>query len=354
MPDFMRVGNTTYRFDPMLRLYEKQTPGRPIEYAHADSFPAQGELREWEESENQVPRLRPPCRQSTDSFRSRTVFAYAYRSDQASTVPLETQEIRRVIEQINWTFWHESSLASGGADKLQLVVDCNAAGELLVPAVEVNASERWELEGPVMESTYGASGGYGIALKYMIFDNSTAGGRPYTFMSNDSRKTINNSNNLYARTAFMPANGCVCDGEDTLHELLHDMGAVQGFENNKIPPAPYSTSYGHCTDGTDVMCYDDGSPQAENYSASVCPAWKNESEQRKWRIDCKNNTYFNPVAVEKDPESWLAKNWNVGEPQNPFLIDAPEAETKSATGSTAESATLRGNVNPERARHGIG
>jgi hypothetical protein len=47
-----------------------------------------------------------------------------------------------------------------------------------------------------------------------------------------------------------------------LHEILHDLGAVQ-------PDAPTPSAAGHCTDEADVMCYDDGS--GPTVVTTVCP-----------------------------------------------------------------------------------
>jgi hypothetical protein len=47
-----------------------------------------------------------------------------------------------------------------------------------------------------------------------------------------------------------------------LHEILHDLGAVQ-------PDAPTPSAAWHCTDEADVMCYDDGS--GPTVVTTVCP-----------------------------------------------------------------------------------
>lgn len=84
-----------------------------------------------------------------------------------------------------------------------------------------------------------------------------------------------------------------------LHEMTHTMGAVQGS-------APNSTSAGHCTDGLDVMCYVDGSPEGANYSDSVCPA--NGFVGIGQPFDCNNDDYFHPAPPSG---SYLATHWNV-------------------------------------------
>ena len=83
-----------------------------------------------------------------------------------------------------------------------------------------------------------------------------------------------------------------------LHEMTHNLGGVQ-FS------APHSTSSAHCTDGQDVMCYADGSPEGAYYSGSVCPTASGAISQT---YDCGHNDYYNP-----DPAagSYLATHWNV-------------------------------------------
>ena len=83
-----------------------------------------------------------------------------------------------------------------------------------------------------------------------------------------------------------------------LHELTHNLGGVQST-------APHSTSFAHCTDGQDVMCYQDGSPEGVFYSSSVCPYVGGTIPQT---YDCGHNDYYNP-----DPPagSYLATHWNV-------------------------------------------
>lgn len=84
-----------------------------------------------------------------------------------------------------------------------------------------------------------------------------------------------------------------------LHEMTHTMGGVQGS-------APNSTSAGHCTDGLDVMCYDDGSPEAAAYNPNVCPA--PTTAGIPFSYDCNNDDYFN---TSPPAGSYLATKWNV-------------------------------------------
>jgi hypothetical protein len=75
------------------------------------------------------------------------------------------------------------------------------------------------------------------------------------------------------------------------HELTHNLGGVQKTARN-------ATRNGHCSDESDLMCYDDksGTPMRK-----ICaPA----DEQL---LDCRNDDYFNtrPAAG-----TYLARSWN--------------------------------------------
>jgi hypothetical protein len=69
--------------------------------------------------------------------------------------------------------------------------------------------------------------------------------------------------------------------EGMLHEMTHNLGAVQDS-------APNSSGAGHCVDGFDVMCYDDGGPN--EYAGDVCSHIDGVMIQV---YDCGNDDYFN-------------------------------------------------------------
>jgi hypothetical protein len=87
-----------------------------------------------------------------------------------------------------------------------------------------------------------------------------------------------------------------------LHEITHNLGAVQGS-------APHSTGLvgstpaGHCFDEQDVMCYRDGGPN--NVLTYTCPLRGGEVPET---YDCGGDDYFNATPA---PGSWLATHWNV-------------------------------------------
>ncbi|HET7053094.1 MAG TPA: hypothetical protein VFI09_04155 [Solirubrobacterales bacterium] len=291
------------------------------------------------------------CRQSTDDFASRTVLVYAwdprdhgYPSGYVNNwgeQQYPNKEIVELAEEYNWTFRHESSLSSEGSRKLQLVVDCDSSGTPIVHDVEVELSGEEKFEYYRVEDAarvYGFLTGYGNAVKYLVFDNTRdglAGG--HTLGGSDASKSKENYFNTWTFDSMVSwRNGS--GGSTPLHELLHAMGAVHGGGKD---PAPYSTQNGHCIDGYDVMCYNDGSPNGEEYSLDRCPIKQAEEEERRWIIDCGFDTYFDAKA---EPGEWLSTHWNVGEEENPFLMELPELQTTAATEVWGDTAKLNATV----------
>ena len=80
-------------------------------------------------------------------------------------------------------------------------------------------------------------------------------------------------------------------GEIAIHELFHTMGAVQ-------LSAPNHTPGHHCTDESDVMCYNDDGHHAMR---KVCPVTVPEL------LDCNDNDYFN---TSPKAGSYLATHWD--------------------------------------------
>lgn len=80
-----------------------------------------------------------------------------------------------------------------------------------------------------------------------------------------------------------------------LHEVTHNLGGVQRS-------ASHSSGAWHCTDGSDVMCYDDGGPASRQQIAC------RRATTFGGAYDCNQDDYFNPSPA---PGSYLATHWNV-------------------------------------------
>lgn len=123
----------------------------------------------------------------------------------------------------------------------------------------------------------------------------------------DSRPGQANRNNRPGRISavFGPDRGLPpqlplgFDSTMFMHELLHGLGAVQSN-------APHATAGGHCYDGTDIMCYDDGTLHSAAFTEADCPQIGGEIYQA---LDCHNDDYFSPTPPPAG--SYLASHWNV-------------------------------------------
>lgn len=146
-----------------------------------------------------------------------------------------------------------------------------------------------------------------------------------TSRSDDSAGSDNRNNNpdgdAAGYAAFYNASGCWNPGL-VLHELLHAQGAVQNS-------APFATGKGHCYDAgapefRDVMCQNDGGSSYQSGFEDGC-------EGGVTGIDCHFDNYFDAA-----PESgeWLETHWNIGGPNNSFIVRSP------GTDGTAPETTI--------------
>lgn len=103
------------------------------------------------------------------------------------------------------------------------------------------------------------------------------------------------------------------NGGTTLHEIGHNIGAVQYS-------APHSSGAAHCYDEFDVMCYDDdGSyflgPDGQDGTAddgtlqlACIDPLQISIEGEEKQFDCNQDDYYDPTPA---PGSYLATHWNV-------------------------------------------
>jgi hypothetical protein len=155
----------------------------------------------------------------------------------------------------------------------------------------------------------------------------------------DDRAAASNRNNRGGTLAWVFIQPCLDNASDPVdqayayaslgfgaaHELAHSLGAVQRS-------APHSTAGGHCTDGHDVMCYQDApSVRIRDVCEQTFPAL----------FDCGNDDYF---STSPKPGSYLATHWNIARsrflaPREPAHWDRLPRPTITLA-STADGATL--------------
>jgi hypothetical protein len=107
-------------------------------------------------------------------------------------------------------------------------------------------------------------------------------------------------------TSFAPGTTSRTGVEISLHELSHNLGAVQ-------LSAPHSSGAGHCNDGYDLMCYEDGGPGTLFVDPNCdgflsAPSDPYGSTLQAW--DCNKDDYFNPSPA---PGSYLDTHWNLAD-----------------------------------------
>ena len=155
---------------------------------------------------------------------------------------------------------------------------------------------------------------------------------------NDERTTTSNQNNQGAMLArvfgwcWSPVGYIDVASEVGAHELSHTLGAV----GDTAPNSSYRTGgRSHCTDGIDLMCYDDGGGEPRAVCADAYPP----------TLDCNQDDYFNPSPPAG---SYLATHWNTA--QNQYLAKASPGSFQvpprpMATVTSPGSSVVAGVVN---------
>lgn len=103
------------------------------------------------------------------------------------------------------------------------------------------------------------------------------------------------------QTSFV---SCMGISDTTVHELMHNFGAVH-------PDAPNDSGAWHCYDVEDLECYNDGGSYWSNggTAARRCP-----DPAPYFTLDCGKDDYY---AINPPAGSYLATHWNTS--RSPFL-----------------------------------
>jgi 5-hydroxyisourate hydrolase-like protein (transthyretin family) len=146
----------------------------------------------------------------------------------------------------------------------------------------------------------------------------------------DDTRVSGNANDGYAASYARVDAGCwsTRDHSVAAHELTHTLGAV-------LETAPHATTYGHCSDEADLMCYDDGSGIAMR---SVCGAAQEQL------LDCNGDDYFNTAPPAG---SFLASSWNTarsGFLDTPGASSAPTGGTLTVTAAASRTSAETGDA----------
>jgi 5-hydroxyisourate hydrolase-like protein (transthyretin family) len=209
-----------------------------------------------------------------------------------------------------------SSRKTGGDLRVRWVHDASCAPVILDVTVPSGSL------GSDFEATISALENLGYndpSRKYVAFadDNQFCGiGTVY-----QKDQATGNPNDGYAASYSRIDTNCWSTHESVAaHELTHNLGGVQRT-------APHHTTYGHCYDESDLMCYDDSSGITMR---SVC------ASSQAQLLDCNDDDYFN---TDPAAGSYLATHWNVA--RSSFLDSvAGPGGTTGTTDPTGTTVTL--------------
>jgi len=247
-----------------------------------------------------------------------------------------------------------SSAATGGGRRFRWVTDANcdiSVANVVLQPVFVGGRTVGALSDTfdTTRTALQAAGWTALDRKYVVFADIPLGslgpfvcGQGNTQMN--PNPNVDNNDGRVWQMARIDRECWVTDSNynsSSLHELLHTMGAVQRTA------APHGTEGGHCTDGSEVMCYLEGyRDQSGNaYRDNVCPAYE------KYQLDCNHDDYFN---LNPSPTSWLGQHPSSNIAYSPFLQDVTPLPTAPAititpsavNPSTNDVVTFTANVAP--------
>lgn len=254
----------------------------------------------------------PSC-STTDSSRVQVVYAREQSTPSRYTPLLTT--LQSYVADVDDTF-ALSSPRSGR--RVRWVTDASCTPvipQVVVPDGTFTGNTGADALGPMMASLK-AQGMARPDRKYLVFADARTDLCGIGNMYVDPRPGSENANNtgsaMYARVDPLCWPTYADYHSTPAHELMHMLGGVQ-------ETAPHGTQYGHCTDESDALCYDDGSGAALTQS---CTAPSAEA-----LFDCNHDDYFDEGPA---PSGYLATSWNTA--RSSFLdVVAPLAATAPVT-----------------------
>ncbi len=252
----------------------------------------------------------------------RVMAIYAYPSDAPDRSSTYIPYIRQQFQQANDMM---SNAAAAFGVSLSLKVACDPDGQVTVRVVRMGFPRSQTDVDPVFNDLIGK--GYSVTgqKNWIWFDGDTCGGG-VAYGLNDDRPGAENSANNAVGYALSWGQ---CPYTYILHEGTHSMGGV-------VNTAPNSTGAGHCTDDSDVMCYNDGGPRASLYRNNACPGTGLDDF-----YDCHNDDYFHPSPPVGN---FLATHWNIGGCNNLMIVRSGCGGNPTPTNTVGASTPTRTNT----------
>ena len=216
---------------------------------------------------------------------------YVHGDEQTSRLPLLRSRFQNDLKLADAAVLQAAKQHGGGVRRLRYVRDAQCQ----TPVVDVTITQAAMKEVNTITAAIKAQGYSEPDRKYIVWYEAKGCGVSFGNGGSDEPGWYN----LYNFGPHYATVGTDCWGwNNTLHELLHALGAVQ-------ESAPHGTKNGHCWDDEDIMCYDDQS-LSEKGLVVRCP--KVRGKITGDHIDCNGDDYFNTKPA---PGSYLATHWNV-------------------------------------------
>lgn len=241
---------------------------------------------------------------------------YARASNDADGYSLQAPAVRAAVQKANGIIGDGATDTGGSAS---LKVKC-VSGVIEVKNVVLPTSKSADSFGTLVRDL--AAKGYGDPkVKYWVFYDDCVGTNcgGQGSVNQDDRLTSLNLNNGNAAGATYAFSYGGMDPVIFMHELAHNMGAVQKTAPHSTDPGGSHGNGWHCWDGRDTMCYADGAPRGSWYSTSYCSVEV---------FDCGKNDYFHSYPPAGN---YLATHWNLGSPLNRYISTAMDSTPPDLT-----------------------
>jgi hypothetical protein len=228
----------------------------------------------------------------TDGFRVQLLYAHAANvTDRFAQYQASFAQWAAAVDNV----FDQSAAETGGSRHVRFVTDSSCAP--IVTDVALSNTGDDTLNNTIAQLK---SQGYTRSdRKYLVWvDANVYCGIAQVYQ--DDTPSQNNASNGNAGISGEFArvdNGCwgLTGQSVEAHELMHVMGGVQ-------TTAPHATTYFHCWDESDRMCYADGSGSTMK---QICPSAHENT------FDCNHDDYY--FAGAPPTGNYLANHWNVAD-----------------------------------------
>jgi hypothetical protein len=254
--------------------------------------------------------------------------------------------VRDQINRANGVFFHAA--VESGSPGANLRFACDGSGEVAVHVMQMttpNSSAGWSSIVQEIDAEATRQGWNKANEKFYIHYDArpgTTGALGQGTLLIDDSDSAANANNKGGSFAINYDSGF----STVLHEIGHNLGAVQ-------PGAPLATgsnagygNWGHCYESWDVMCYNDRGSTDPGYIVNNCPDFDH--------FDCGHDSYFDAkigAGQGGQPGSYIDTHWNIGDCHARFVDNAA---CSSGTDTTAPTVTAPTHVLPAGSQMGTG